>query len=414
MRANQRTRIDQDRNLRCDPPDLEARVEEQSGLWIQEDGGAEIAHEEFNRVLAQLPENCRIALMRQRSDGLSYEEIATELGVSPNTVKDYIVRALEHFRAHFSLNSTPPVISKGSQMMSTNTDEQNPPQSQLGLEAARWLLRLRDTQPDPQDPHADLATRNEAFLDWLSTSAQHVRIFHEAYETHRRLGPLGPRQKINIDGPLRKRIADVIRIYGTPEHPATSAQLPATPPRVSRRKLIGIAAAAVTVAIGVSLLALNPFGSQTYSTRVGEQRTCKLDDGSMVYLNTDSRLEVDFSDRVRNIRLVRGEALFVVARNTHRPFIVTSNTAAVRAIGTRFNVRTRADATDVVVVEGVVQVTATGVNPAGSAESTPLPAVQLAPHQARSASPPCGSNAGKLHAPRRWRRGTRHARTSQR
>lgn len=107
MRANQRTRIDQDRNLRCDPPDLEARVEEQSGLWIQEDGGAEIAHEEFNRVLAQLPENCRIALMRQRSDGLSYEEIATELGVSPNTVKDYIVRALEHFRAHFSLNSTP-------------------------------------------------------------------------------------------------------------------------------------------------------------------------------------------------------------------------------------------------------------------------------------------------------------------
>jgi RNA polymerase sigma factor (sigma-70 family) len=105
MRANHRARVNQDRYLGCDETGLEARVEELSSLWIQEDGGAEIAHEEFYRVLEQLPGNCRIALVRQRCDGWSYQQIADELQVSRNTVKDYIVRALEHFRVHFEMSS---------------------------------------------------------------------------------------------------------------------------------------------------------------------------------------------------------------------------------------------------------------------------------------------------------------------
>jgi DNA-directed RNA polymerase specialized sigma24 family protein len=63
----------------------------------------ELAFEEFERVLNELPVNCRAALLRQRRDGWSYQQIAQELDVSVNTVKDYIVKALQHFQVHFSL-----------------------------------------------------------------------------------------------------------------------------------------------------------------------------------------------------------------------------------------------------------------------------------------------------------------------
>jgi RNA polymerase sigma factor (sigma-70 family) len=104
--ANRRARQDQSRYTQCDAKELDTRAHEESRLWVEEDGGAELAHEEFERVLGQLPDNCRIALLRQRRDGWTYQQIADELGVSASTVKDYIVRALEHFKNHFALDAT--------------------------------------------------------------------------------------------------------------------------------------------------------------------------------------------------------------------------------------------------------------------------------------------------------------------
>jgi RNA polymerase sigma factor (sigma-70 family) len=105
LRANHRARLEQQRYLHCDATDLETRVQQLSSLWVDEQGGPEIAHDEFDRVLAELPGNCRFAILRQRCDGWSYQRIAEELHVSPNTVKDYIVRSLEHFRAHFATST---------------------------------------------------------------------------------------------------------------------------------------------------------------------------------------------------------------------------------------------------------------------------------------------------------------------
>ena len=105
MDANQRARQEQERYLVCDAMELEQRVQKLSSLWVQEDGGQELAHDEFERVLGQLPGNCRIALLRQRRDGWTYQQIADELQVSVSTVKDYIVKALEHFRVHFSMDA---------------------------------------------------------------------------------------------------------------------------------------------------------------------------------------------------------------------------------------------------------------------------------------------------------------------
>ena len=52
---------------------------------------------------------------------------------------------------------------------------------------------------------------------------------------------------------------------------------------------------------------------QKYFTRIGEQRTIELDDGSVVTLNTAGQLVVDYSGTTRRILLERGEAYFEVA-----------------------------------------------------------------------------------------------------
>jgi transmembrane sensor len=85
-----------------------------------------------------------------------------------------------------------------------------------------------------------------------------------------------------------------------------------------------------------------------------EQRV--LDDGSLVELRRGAVVEVSYSAVERRIRLVRGEALFTVAKNPARPFIVRAGTVDVRALGTVFNVRLEPDSVEVLVTEGKVQV----------------------------------------------------------
>ena len=100
--ANREAHIEQNLYLQCDAAELNLLAEKLSSLWVHDEGGPEVAIEEIDRVLKQLPRNCQIALVRQRRDGWSRVQIAQELGVSVNTVKDYIVKALEHFRAHYA------------------------------------------------------------------------------------------------------------------------------------------------------------------------------------------------------------------------------------------------------------------------------------------------------------------------
>jgi RNA polymerase sigma-70 factor (ECF subfamily) len=106
--ANREASTEERRYVSCEPAELETRVQGLSSLWIQEDGGLEIAEEEIERVLSQLPRGCRAALLRQRRDGWTHQQIADELGVSINTVKDYLGKAFNHFRIHFALRRADP------------------------------------------------------------------------------------------------------------------------------------------------------------------------------------------------------------------------------------------------------------------------------------------------------------------
>lgn len=126
------------------------------------------------------------------------------------------------------------------------------------------------------------------------------------------------------------------------------------------RALMALAASVLIVLAGTVYLTTSPpapeASVQAYKTTVGETRRLALADGSIVTLNTASRVFIDYGDGMRRAILDRGEAFFEVAKDPDRPFVVTAGTQSVTAVGTQFNVHRQGTALTVAVVEGVVAV----------------------------------------------------------
>jgi transmembrane sensor len=98
-------------------------------------------------------------------------------------------------------------------------------------------------------------------------------------------------------------------------------------------------------------------------TDTGESRVVVLQDKSVMHLNTRSDVVVQLSRWERHIELVSGEVFFEVAPDAKRPFVVRSGWVSARALGTKFAVTKRGDATLVTVAEGRVLVAEQSVNP---------------------------------------------------
>jgi transmembrane sensor len=123
----------------------------------------------------------------------------------------------------------------------------------------------------------------------------------------------------------------------------------------SRRIFAGLLA--VTIVGAVCTFAVQFHGAiDRYRTRLGEERAITLADGSVLHLNTATSVEVSLRDNSRTVDLLKGEARFDVAHDRARPFYVNTGSASVRAIGTAFNVRLRADVTELTVIQGAVAV----------------------------------------------------------
>ena len=135
------------------------------------------------------------------------------------------------------------------------------------------------------------------------------------------------------------------------------------------RWLVGVAAAAVLTALlaaGAGLWALG-YLPRTYSTSVGQIDSVVLPDGSMVYLNTDSKLRWIGSPHDRRVRLLRGEAFFEVVHDPSRPFRILLAHSEVRVLGTRFDVYRKRDGNVLVtVVSGTVAVEGLGASAAAA------------------------------------------------
>lgn len=197
---------------------------------------------------------------------------------------------------------------------------------EIDLKAADWAARV----------DRGLSPEEERVLDaWLATDP-------------RRLGAYGKVLAIAAHSERARALApnfDPAK-FGTRAKPA-----------VSRRALLMGGGGAIAASIaGLTVVGLVGRG-QTYNTRLGEVKVTPLADGSVMTLNTASRVVVEFSDTQRSIRLLEGEALFDVAKDAGRPFLVDAGETQVRAIGTSFTVRRLGDAPiQVLVREGVVEV----------------------------------------------------------
>lgn len=144
-----------------------------------------------------------------------------------------------------------------------------------------------------------------------------------------------------------------------------------------------------------------------HATDVGERATVTLADGSIVELNSKTRIEVAFSRHTRSVELIEGQALFQVARNSRRPFVVRAADRAVTAVGTAFDVRLDATSVRVTLLDGKVTIQ----DAASKAESSAPPRreTQLVPGQqfvARLAG--AGDAGGEGSAPAASKEGTRN------
>jgi transmembrane sensor len=135
-----------------------------------------------------------------------------------------------------------------------------------------------------------------------------------------------------------------------------------------------------------SYLGWRSLGVTDVATGVGELCSVVLPDHSVVELNTHSEIRFDFNPTERRVELVRGEAFFVVAKDPGRPFVVVTDVATARAVGTRFSVYRRPAGTLVTVAEGKVLVRdLSGIRQ--SSASTGVSAVEVVPGEQAEAQP---------------------------
>jgi len=182
------------------------------------------------------------------------------------------------------------------------------------------------------------------------------------------------------------------KLRSLPE-PLAHATLAPASGRPSRRHTIKVLTL-LAMAAGGGVLASRQLPSWTADqrTRVGQRGQITLADGSRVDVNTDSAIDVRFSDAQRRVVLLRGEILVTTARDVvspSRPFLVETGYGVLRALGTRFSVRLHDEDCEIQVFEGAVEVRAGQAEPyvvnAGERARLGLAGVVAAgPAQARS------------------------------
>src|SRR3546814_3958255 len=100
-----------------------------------------------------------------------------------------------------------------------------------------------------------------------------------------------------------------------------------------------------------------PFRTGEFLTLKGGRRTVPLADGPAITPNPGSAVRVRYVAGCRLVRLLRGQALFEVAKDPHRPFVVQAGAKQITALGTIFEVRLLdSDRMKVTLVEGKVVV----------------------------------------------------------
>jgi transmembrane sensor len=208
----------------------------------------------------------------------------------------------------------------------------------IAEEAADWVVRLSSN-----DASAD---EQLEFVGWLKRSPLHLSAYLGVERTWAALGKIDVSRRIDVTALLTEPDSNVRQLG--------AASLRSHAPARRHTVIRALAACALLACAGLIWFQLQL--ANRYTTGIGEQRTLRLSDGSTVVLNTDTAVRVSFTDALREVRLLHGEALFNVAKNRSRPFRVRSHDVIAQAVGTSFVVRSKSSDTVVTVIEGEVAV----------------------------------------------------------
>lgn len=209
-------------------------------------------------------------------------------------------------------------------------------------EAADWWALLQGGQMTRDE--------REAFVAWLRDSRTNVAEMLRLARVHRALEHFQQWADIPTSGPDTQ--ADVIEL--------PSQRQPQAQRHHGTVRKIAFAATLAAIAF-ITLFALYAGRVQVIETERGERREVVLEDGSVVQVDPQTHLRVRFEESTRRVVLRQGRALFRVARNATRPFIVQADNTTVRAVGTAFGVERReGNVVVVTVAEGKVAVSAGG------------------------------------------------------
>jgi transmembrane sensor len=210
----------------------------------------------------------------------------------------------------------------------------------ITVEACAWIAQL--------ETGALTAADVDAFREWMRRSSRHAAEIRRLAKVSMDLNVL-----TEIAGPLQEAAAHYRPITKEPARRRFGFHA------LGLGALAAAAAVAVTVAYFLAPAEIAPSQPMQVATAMGGYREITLSDGTLVKLNTDSRIEVDYTREERKVRLLAGEAFFDVTPDPDRSFVVQANGKSVRAVGTAFVVRLLEEKIEVTVVEGRVELTDT-------------------------------------------------------
>ena len=208
--------------------------------------------------------------------------------------------------------------------------------TEIEQRAAQWLAQ--------RDGEAWSDADEAALQAWLAAEVAHRVAFlrlEAAWQQGERLQALGagwkhsgPPPRGHWQAPPETRREQLLQALERTQAPPSGVR------RSRMTRVLAVAAMLVCiVSAGLGWHAYTRVDSVSLSTRLGAIETQSLGDGSQATLASDSALDVHLSRRERRVELHRGEAIFDVAKDPGRPFVVDAGARQIVAVGTRFSVR---------------------------------------------------------------------------
>ncbi len=230
-------------------------------------------------------------------------------------------------------------------------------------EAGIWCVRMAHGELDGGDLLA--------FEQWIGQSDAHRAAFEDVVRTWHGV------DEISLQPDMIAHRSQALESFGRANRARWS------PRAFGLRPLLAIAASLALLVVAITLYTHYAF--TTYATGIGERRVVRLDDGSRVSLDADTRIRVRYGGSRRALELVQGRAKFDVATDSLRPFTVAAANRIVVARGTAFSVELLGDRVHVILYEGQVAVldanqpSAAAPASAGGAPQSAAPEVHLSP-----------------------------------